>query len=215
MTQAALRMDRMYAWQTGIYDFTRRPYLLGRDQLIESLAPPNGSRVLEIGCGTGRNLIHAARRWPKASFCGFDVSAVMLTKAREAIAKADLEDSIRVTQADAVNFSTMLFGEEPFQRIYFSYTLSMIPDWIAALERAAEAIPPGGGLLIADFGDQRDLPAWFRFLLRRWLKIFDVTPRNDLEEAMRRVARERGLQCDFHRLYRGYAFIAALRRPKG
>ena len=65
MTQAALRMDRMYAWQTGIYDITRRPYLLGRDQLIDSLAPPNGSRVLEIGCGTGRNLIHAARQWPE------------------------------------------------------------------------------------------------------------------------------------------------------
>ncbi len=214
MSQAALRMDRMYAWQTGIYDFTRRPYLLGRDQLIESLAPPHGSRVLEIGCGTGRNLIHAARRWPKASFCGFDISPVMLTKAREAIAKADLEDTIRVTQADAVNFPAMLFGEEPFQRIYFSYTLSMIPAWTAALERAAEALPPGGGLLIADFGDQRDLPAWFRFLLRRWLAIFDVTPRGDLEDVMRRVASERGLHCDFHRLYRGYAFIAALRRPK-
>jgi len=214
MTQAALRMDRMYAWQTGIYDFTRRPYLLGRDQLIESLAPPNGSRVLEIGCGTGRNLIHAARRWPKANFCGFDVSPVMLTKAREAIDKAHLEQSIRVTQADAVNFPTMLFGEEPFQRIYFSYTLSMIPDWIAALERAAAALPPGGSLLIADFGDQRDLPGWFRILLRGWLTMFDVTPRNDLEAVMRKLAGERGLHCDFHRLYRGYAFIAALRRPK-
>jgi len=214
MTQAALRMDRMYAWQTGIYDFTRRPYLLGRDQLIESLAPANGSRVLEIGCGTGRNLIHAARRWPKANFCGFDVSPVMLTKARQAIGKADLESSIRVTQADAVNFPMMLFGEEPFQRIYFSYTLSMIPDWIAALERAAAAIPPGGSLLIADFGDQRDLPGWFRFLLRRWLTIFDVSPRNDLEDVMRKVASERGLNCDLQRLYRGYAFIAALRRPK-
>ena len=214
MSQAALRMDRMYGWQIGIYDFTRRPYLLGRDQLIESLAPPNGSRVLEIGCGTGRNLVHAAQRWPKADFCGFDVSPVMLTKAREAIARADLESTIRVTQADAVNFPAMLFGEEPFQRIYFSYTLSMIPDWTAALERAVEALPPGGSLLIADFGDQRDLPAWFRFLLRRWLAMFDVTPRNELESVMRKLAEERGLACDFHRLYRGYAFIAALRRPK-
>ncbi len=214
MTQAALRMDRMYGWQAGIYDITRRPYLLGRDQLIESLAPPNGSRVLEIGCGTGRNLVHAARRWPKAHFYGFDVSAVMLTKARKSIVKADMEDSIRVTQADAVNFPTMLFGEGAFQRIYFSYTLSMIPDWIGALERAAAAIPPGGSLLIADFGDQRDLPAWFRLLLRRWLAMFDVTPRGDLEEVMRSLARKRGLHCDFHRLYRGYAFIAALRRPK-
>ena len=214
MTQAALRMDRMYGWQTGIYDLTRRPYLLGRDQLIESLAPPNGSRVLEIGCGTGRNLIHAARRWPKATYCGFDISPVMLAKARETIANANLEGSIRITQADAVNFPTMLFGEEPFQRIYFSYTLSMIPDWTAALERAAEALPPGGSLLIADFGDQRDLPGWFRFLLRRWLAMFDVTPRNELEAVMRKLASGRGLHCDFHRLYSGYAFIAALRRPK-
>ena len=119
-----------------------------------------------------------------------------------------------MTQADAVNFPTMLFGEEPFQRIYFSYTLSMIPDWIAALEHAAAVIPPGGGLLIADFGDQRDLPGWFGGLLRRWLARFDVTPRNDLEDVLRKLAAERGLHCDFHRLYRGYAFIAALRRPK-
>ena len=214
MTEAALRMDRLYGWQAAIYDFTRRPYLLGRDQLIESLCPPNGGRVLEIGCGTGRNLIHAARRWPKARFFGFDVSPVMLSKARDAIATADLESTVRVTQADAVNFPAMLFGEEPFQRIYFSYTLSMIPDWTAALERAADALPPGGSLLIADFGDQRDLPLWFRFVLRRWLGMFDVTPRNDLEGVMQKLADERRYYCDFHRLYRGYAFIAALRRPK-
>jgi S-adenosylmethionine-diacylgycerolhomoserine-N-methlytransferase len=213
MTQAALRMDRMYAWQTGIYDVTRRPYLLGRDTLIDSLAPPVGGRVLEIGCGTGRNLIHAARRWPKAVYCGFDISPVMLTKARTAIAKADLDDRVRVTQADAVTFPDHLFGEAPFQRIYFSYTLSMILDWVAALERAAAALPPGGSLLIADFGDQRDLPRMFRALLRYWLSLFDVTPRLDLEQVMLDIAARRGLVCDFHRIYRGYAFLAALRRP--
>jgi S-adenosylmethionine-diacylgycerolhomoserine-N-methlytransferase len=213
MTQSALLMDRMYAWQTGIYDFTRRPYLLGRDQLIESLAPPIGGRVLEIGCGTGRNLINAARRWPKASYFGFDVSAVMLNKARQEISKADLDGMIRVTQADAVTFPTLIFGDAGFHRIYFSYTLSMIPEWVTALERAADALPPGGSLLVADFGDQRELPAIFRKLLRRWLSLFDVTPRNDLEAVMRELASRRGLSCDFHRLYGGYAFLAALSRP--
>ena len=213
MTQAALLMDRMYAWQTGIYDFTRRPYLLGRDHLIENLAPPIGGRVLEIGCGTGRNLISAAHRWPKASYFGLDISTVMLDKARKEIGKAELTDVIRVTQADAVTFPKLLFGETPFNRIYFSYTLSMIPDWMAALERAADAIPPGGSLLIADFGDQSQLPRFFRMLLRRWLSLFHVTPRDDLELAMRDLAARRGLHCDFHRLYRGYTFIAALRRP--
>jgi S-adenosylmethionine-diacylgycerolhomoserine-N-methlytransferase len=213
MTQSALLMDRMYAWQTGIYDFTRRPYLLGRDQLIDSLAPPTGGRVLEIGCGTGRNLINAARRWPNATYFGLDVSAVMLQKAKKEIVRAELDGVIRVTQADAVTFPKMLFGEAPFQRIYFSYTLSMIPEWTKALERAADAIPPGGSLLVADFGDQSGLPRAFRAVLRRWLSMFDVTPRADLEEVMRVLAKRRGFECDFHRLYKGYAFLAALRRP--
>ncbi len=213
MTEAALLMDRIYAWQTGIYDFTRRPYLLGRDHLIENLAPPIGGRVLEIGCGTGRNLINAARRWPKASYFGFDISTVMLEKARKEVEKAELTELIRVTQADAVTFPKLLFGETSFNRIYFSYTLSMIPDWVAALERAADAVPPGGSLLIADFGDQNKLPRFFRMLLRSWLSLFHVTPRDELETIMRELAKRRGFHCDFHRLYRGYAFIAALRRP--
>ncbi len=212
MSDAALRMDRMYAWQTGVYDATRRPYLLGRDRLIESLAPPKDGRVLEIGCGTARNLIHAARRWPHATFYGFDISPVMLEKARQEIKRADLEDSIRVTLADAVTFPSRIFGEAPFQRIYFSYTLSMIPEWEEALDHAAAMIPKGGCLMIADFGDQRDLPLFFRKALGAWLGLFAVTPRVELEAVLRATAIRHGLQCDFVSLYRGYAFLAALRR---
>ncbi len=61
---AANAMDRMYRWQHAIYDLTRKPYLLGRDQMIEALRPKNGERVLEIGCGTGRNLIVALNAGP-------------------------------------------------------------------------------------------------------------------------------------------------------
>ncbi len=212
MSDAALRMDRMYGWQTGIYDATRRPYLLGRDRLIESLAPPLNGRVLEIGCGTGRNLIRAARRWPHATYFGFDVSPVMLEKARQEVDWADLDDSIRVTLADAVTFPKGIFGDAPFHRIYFSYTLSMIPEWEAALDRAAETIPPGGCLMIADFGDQHDLPWLFRRVLGAWLGLFDVTPRLELEAVLRATAARYGLKCDFVSLYRGYTFLAALRR---
>lgn len=215
MTQSAILMDRMYSWQTGIYDFTRRPYLLGRDQLICSLAPPVGGRVLEIGCGTGRNLINAARRWPNATYCGVDVSNAMLQKARREIEAAALDDVIRVTQADAVTLPKMLFGEAPFQRIFFSYTLSMIPDWEAALERAVDVIPPGGSLLVADFGDQQGLPKMFGTVLRAWLTLFDVRPRDNLKAVMGEIAVRRGLSCDFQTLYGGYAFLAALRRPRG
>ena len=53
----AALMDRLYRRQRHFYDVTRKHYLLGRDRLIDGLAPPSGGRVLEIGCGTARNLV--------------------------------------------------------------------------------------------------------------------------------------------------------------
>ena len=66
--EATRRMNRMYRRQRHIYDGTRRYYLLGRDQLISSLQPDAGASVLEIGCGTGRNLVLAGRLYPDARF---------------------------------------------------------------------------------------------------------------------------------------------------
>src|SRR6267154_2763691 len=75
--EATDRMNRMYRRQRHIYDGTRRYYLLGRDQLIANLKPGAGANVLEIGCGTGRNLTVAARQYPGAKFFGIDVSTEM------------------------------------------------------------------------------------------------------------------------------------------
>jgi S-adenosylmethionine-diacylgycerolhomoserine-N-methlytransferase len=212
MSDTALLMDRIYGWQTGIYDVTRKPYLLGRDRLISSLAPPVGGQVLEIGCGTGRNLVEAARRWPYANFHGFDISRVMLKKAAAKIGKAGLSWQVELAQGDATSFPESLFRIEKFDRIFFSYTLSMIPAWERALEHAVSRLAPGGALMIADFGDQRDLPQTFRVLLRRWLSLFHVEPRDHMEAVIREVAARHGVQADFVRLYGSYTFLAALRR---
>src|ERR1700709_1850335 len=83
--EATRRMNRMYRWQRHIYDATRRYYLLGRDRLIAGPGPAAGESVLETGCGTGRNLVLAARLCPDARFCGIDVSTEMLTSATTAI----------------------------------------------------------------------------------------------------------------------------------
>jgi len=214
MSDASFEMDRIYGWQTGLYDVTRAYYLLGRDRLIETLAPPPGARVLEIGCGTGRNLIQSMHRWPDAHLFGIDISRVMLTKARRSILAAGGIDHISISHGDATCFDPVeTFGAANFQRIYFSYTLSMIPEWIEALDHAAQMLPAGGALLIADFGDQRGLPLWFRKILRDWLSIFHVTPRDDFEPVLQALAKARGLNCEFISLYRGYSFLAALRRP--
>ena len=86
----AALMDRLYRRQRHFYDLTRKHYLLGRDRLIDGLAPPSNSRVLEIGCGTARNLVAAARAGPEAEFFGIDISAEMLDTARRVVGRAGL-----------------------------------------------------------------------------------------------------------------------------
>jgi S-adenosylmethionine-diacylgycerolhomoserine-N-methlytransferase len=215
MTTAALTdlMNRTYRRQRHVYDLTRKYYLLGRDQMIEGLDAGAGT-VLEIGCGTGRNLIVAAQRYPQARFYGIDVSTEMLTSAIEAIARAGLSSRVRVAHADAAAFNPApLFGTAQFDRIFVSYSLSMIPQWRAAIDQAIALLAPRGELHMVDFGGQRGLPGWFRRVLRRWLALFHVAPRDMLAPLLADRARSAGAVLAFARPYRDYAQRAVLRLP--
>jgi len=212
--EATRRMNRMYRRQRHIYDGTRRYYLLGRDQLIDGLQPVPGSDVLEIGCGTGRNLVVAARKFPTAKFFGIDVSTEMLTSAIGSISRRGLQGRIRVAHGDATAFDPKaIFGMPAFDHVMISYSLSMIPNWQSVLARAAASLKPGGRLHIVDFGNQAQLPRAARSLLRRWLALFDVTPRDNLEGALRRLAEAHGATLRFERPFRGYAQSAVLTMP--
>ena len=204
-------MDAIYRTQRHFYDLTRKYYLLGRDRLIAGLAPPAGGTVLEVGCGTGRNLIAAAKRFPNARYFGIDISEAMLETARANAAKAGLGDRIVFAQGDATAFDAeALFGTPTFDRIFQSYTLSMIPDWQGALREAAGKLAPGGRLDIVDFGQQEGLPGAFRSMLFAWLRQFDVTPRATLHQALVEVATALKLTVKFTPIYRGYAWSGRL-----
>jgi S-adenosylmethionine-diacylgycerolhomoserine-N-methlytransferase len=212
---ATHRMNRMYRRQRYIYDGTRRYYLLGRDQLIASLRPEPGASVLEIGCGTGRNLVSAARQYPDARFFGIDISTEMLTTAIGAISRAELDSKIRVAHGDATSFdSKTLFDIPSFDHVMISYSLSMIPEWRRVLEAAASRLEPGGRLHVVDFGGQERLPAIARAVLRRWLQMFDVTPRDDLERVLTGIANTSGSDLKFERPFRGYAQYGVLIFPQ-
>ena len=213
MADAALRMDRQYRWQRHIYDLTRLPYLLGRNRLIAELNAPSGAQILEIGCGTGRNLIRIARTYPGVACFGIDVSAVMLDTARRSITNAGLDGRIRLAQADAVTADpAQLFGHASFERVMISYALSMIPPWRQALAHAASLLAPQGSLCLVDFGDQAGMPAWFRAALFRWLQWFHVSPRTDLKRELVQLAERTDLRLRARDLYRGYACFAELER---
>jgi len=202
VSHAAL-MDRIYRRQRHIYDFTRKYYLFGRDRLVDGLDLKPGARVLEVGCGTARNLIRIAKRRPDVRLYGLDASSQMLTSARRACTAASVPAEL--VQAYAEDLSPGLFGEaEPFDAILFSYSLSMIPDWKAALRAALQALGPDGSLNIVDFGDLKGLGPLIESVLRGWLGLFHVAPR---EELLTTLEREFGVQDGLVVLPGRYAFV--------
>lgn len=206
-------MDGVYRYQRHIYDLTRKYYLLGRDGLIADLAPPPGGAVLEIGCGTGRNLIAVGKAWPGARLYGVDISEAMLETARTSVARAGLGERTMLAQGDACRFDPQtLFGQARFERVFISYALSMIPQWERALAQAAACVAPGGRLDIVDFGQQDGLPALWKQMLFGWLARFHVSPRRELGLAIERLARETGGFPHVQPLYRGYAIRGGLIR---
>lgn len=211
--QHATLMDRMYRHQRHIYDITRKYYLLGRDRTIERLDVPHGGSLLEIGCGTGRNLLLAARHFPLSKLYGLDISAEMLTTAAENFSGKKARPTLRVS--DATTFRLSEFGRsEGFDRIMISYAISMIPEWEKAVERALLSLSPGGSLHIVDFGQQEHLPVWFRTLLQAWLMKFHVAPRANLRYVLETLAGSRNASLEFEPIARGYAWRAVLTMPK-
>jgi S-adenosylmethionine-diacylgycerolhomoserine-N-methlytransferase len=209
---AAEAMDRIYRRQRFIYDATRRYYLLGRDRLIANLDVPTGGKVLEVGCGTARNLIHAARVYPDASLFGIDISEAMLTTARTSLEAAGLGERVKLAAGDAATFDPgALFGVEKFERIFISYSLSMIPEWQAVVRHAAACLSPGGALLIVDFGDFAGYPALFRRAQLAWLKRFSVHPIPLLDQRLKELAAEAECAFTATRRYGGYAIECRLR----
>jgi S-adenosylmethionine-diacylgycerolhomoserine-N-methlytransferase len=185
----AALMDLVYRRQRYVYDLTRKYYLFGRDRLIRQLALKPGERLVEVGCGTARNLVRIARLYPDAELFGLDASQEMLKSAAESLARAGLADRVRLVHGYAENLGPTLFGEQrPFDRAVFSYSLSMIPDWQQALAAAGGALADTGLVHVVDFGDLTGLGRFGASCLRRWLALFHVEPRVEILHGVERLS---------------------------
>lgn len=125
--QHASKMDQVYRSQRHIYDLTRKYYLLGRDTAIVGLDLPKDGSLLEVACGTGRNLICTERLYPMSHLYGLDISSEMLVQARRNFRGRPRQPDLRI--ADASAFNAADFTMTGFDRVLISYALSMIPDW--------------------------------------------------------------------------------------
>ena len=214
----AAAMDRMYRLTRHVYDLTRAYYLLGRDRMLAEISTGPATATLEVGCGTARNLIKLARRPQPGLLCGLDASQEMLDTAAASIARAGVPaaglEPIRLRQglAEEVDAKAMFGRDEPFDTIFFSYCLSMVPTWPGAIEAGLANLKPGGLLLIVDFWDQKDLPGLFAAGLKQWLSLFHVHYRPEVHDALVELGRSGRAEVRFESVARRYAYIATVRK---
>ena len=206
-------MDRMYRHQRYFYDLTRKYYLLGRDRLLAEMELNPGDKVLEIGCGTGRNLSILAKRYQNADFFGLDASAAMLGTAVKKMTKANLSNvTLKTALADSFSYDETFGLTKPFDAIFFSYSILMIPPWRESIENALKNLKSGGTLYIVDFYDQKDLPKFFQKLLKGWLKKFHVQFWDDLVPFLKSLDETGVGKLNIRPLFRRYSFILQLRK---
>ena len=141
----AERLNAFYAPQAAAYDDFRERLLHGRGELVEALAPRAGERFVELGAGTGRNLLFFGER-----LAGFgrvelvDLCRPLLAEARR---RGAAMRQVHAIEADACTYRP----EQPADIVYFSYALTMIPDWRRAIDNALAMLKPGGLLGVVDF----------------------------------------------------------------
>jgi phosphatidylethanolamine/phosphatidyl-N-methylethanolamine N-methyltransferase len=134
-------VERVYDKIASIYDLAYGPILQpGRRRAMAVMDPAPGTRVLEVGVGTGLNLSLYPRH---CDVTGIDFSSVMLVKADERIAREGLR--ARLFQMDAAD---LRFPDNTFDVVYAPYVISVVPDPAAVLREMRRVCRPGGRLVI-------------------------------------------------------------------
>jgi len=143
-------IERYYQLHSRIYDATRWSFLFGRTAILDDIgAAATPARILEVGCGTGKNLVNLARRFPQASITGVDLSETMLGLARGKM--APFGERVRLVHQA---YAAPLTDPPAFDLVLFSYALSMFnPGYETAIAAARRDLVPGGCIAVVDFHD--------------------------------------------------------------
>jgi S-adenosylmethionine-diacylgycerolhomoserine-N-methlytransferase len=159
-TREQASIEGYYRWHARIYDATRWSFLFGRTAILREVAKlATPTRILEVGCGTGKNVETLCRFFPQAHVTGIDLSETMLDVARRKA--APFGSRIQLLHGA---YGTAPTGDGNYDLILFSYALSMFnPGFEEAIATAHRDLAPGGNVAVVDFHDTR-LPIFARWM---------------------------------------------------
>lgn len=180
----AQRMESFYGGQAKGYDDFRKRLLKGREELFAELPRLKNGIWVDLGGGTGSNIELLAddiELFKKVYVV--DLAQSLLQVAQQRFEERGW-DNVSTVEFDATQFSP---DEGYADVVTFSYSLTMIPDWFAAIENALKILKPGGVIGVVDFYVSRKYPeeslkrhSWFsRTLWPNWFATDNVFPDKD------------------------------------
>ncbi|MCW9709080.1 class I SAM-dependent methyltransferase [Fodinibius salsisoli] len=146
-SQQSQKVEAYYQLHAQIYDATRWSFLFGRENLLDKIPDlPSQPHILEIGCGTGKNMERLSYHFPDASIVGIDLSPDMLQKAKKRLGSTkDIE--LKLGQ-----YGKQSFNYDSFDLILVSYSLTMFDDNIEdVFEQICKDLKPQGYIAAVDF----------------------------------------------------------------
>ena len=208
----AERLESFYSGQAQAYDDFRKRLLKGRERLWE-LIEGEPSVWVDMGGGTGANLDFFGDRLQSLErVLVVDLAPSLLKVADQRIEQQGWTN-VETIEADATAYSP----ETPVDVVTFSYSLTMIPDWFAAIDNALRMLKPGGRIGVVDFYVSRKHAAesyrqhgWFtRTFWPTWFNSDNVFPSPDhLPYLLRHFE---PLVCEEHRA--GVPYVPLVRTP--
>ena len=117
-----------------------------RKRAVDQLKLRRGNRVLEVGCGTGRNFAFLRDAvGPEGRVYGVDLSEGMLCRARKLCQRRRWNNFVLI-EADAANY----VSQELFDGVLFSFSYNVMPHHRSVLRQVWKQLRPGGRLVIMD-----------------------------------------------------------------
>lgn len=139
------RLARGYSRTAAHYDELAGPiYLAGIQRLLPFVRVPPTPAILDVGCGTGLNLVEAARRFgPARLLAGIDISPGMVAVARAKTAALGLP--AQIIQGDA---ERLPYPDGLFDLVLCNSVFHWFRDRPAAMREMARVLRPGGQLAL-------------------------------------------------------------------
>ena len=189
------------AW-APFYDATHAWPLPLRREARLALGVQRGDRVLDVACGTGLNFSHLRELVGEEGYVlGVDVTPAMLDIARQRIARRGWKN-VEVREVDAAQLP---FPDASFDKAICTFALSIIPDYVRAIEEARRVLVPGGRFVSLEMRPRpHNVPGWLKPLAG--ICAVDMSHRtlNELWRAFTDV--------QVHKYWMGFFFIAVAKK---